>query len=93
MFKVGDKVRCISMKRFPPKLLTSEDRRSGGYGYGEGLVFTVPDITPCYDTAILWGGKGGGGVYSFAVEHVPQAEDVLTKEEFKRLKKLNPCLR
>lgn len=42
MFKVGDKVECISMSDFPAtQYLPTADHRSGGAGYKEGFVFVT----------------------------------------------------
>lgn len=90
MFKVGDKVKCIPMSDFPDtRYLPTEDHMCGGYGYEEGLVFVITEITSRRPFDILWEGYDEGGVYSFAVRHFHDCEGILTKEEIDIIDKLN----
>lgn len=90
MFKVGDKVECISMSDFPAtQYLPTADHRSGGAGYKEGFVFVIKNITHSIPFDILWGGVYDGGVYSFAVKPFAEYGGILTKEEIGIIEKLN----
>lgn len=61
MLKIGDKVRC------KPNFDRSDD--SGGYGYYDGLEFTIEKID---NKNIAWstGIPNGGGIYLRALELV-----------------------
>lgn len=66
MFTVNQTVRCIN-----PENPRVKAESGGGSGWILGHLFRITRIsdgTNDFDVPILWGGKGGGGVYEDWVE-------------------------
>lgn len=98
MFKLGDKVFVDPEANFNvyPHLDTDrlEDSDMGQYVGRETVIIAI--IHNHNGRAGICYLEIDDGVYSWSLgwlKKVEGAEELLTKKEFKRLKKLNPCLR
>ena len=76
MFTVNQTVRCIN-----PENPRVKDEKGGGAGWIPDHIFRITRISDVLQVPILWGGKGGGGVYEDWVESEDGWDGVINYKE------------